>query len=475
MRVCCFHVFLPHNKPSMITYKLKGLLQNNGWIAPAYVSVDDAGKITSITTTAPSKIDHHLDCFAIPGFQNAHSHAFQYAMAGLAERHSTTETPDDFWSWRDAMYKLALRVDPDQMEAIATMLYSEMLRHGYTHVAEFHYVHHDKNGKPYDQLATMGERMIAAAKNVGIGITLIPIFYQKGGFGKEAVEGQKRFLSKDADTYLKLLEASQKAASHYTHANVALGIHSMRGVEPEVIKEIALNGPKNLPFHIHISEQLKEVNDSLAYLGKRPVQWMLDNCELDARFHLVHATHLAESETKGIAQSGAHVVLCPSTEGNLGDGIFPLLEFRDLGGKWSIGTDSHVGLNPFEELRILDYGQRLTSHKRNTFYSIHQGDSGLYALDMITKSGRKAMHNFSDQYFAVGEYFNAALIDANSPLVAPSDLKNLPATFVYSTDASMQRGVISHGKLISENLDPEPAKKIRESFTACLKNLGNRL
>ncbi|MBI3133301.1 MAG: formimidoylglutamate deiminase [Bacteroidetes bacterium] len=459
----------------MTTYKLKGLLQNTGWISPAYVSVDETGKISSVSDTSLQKPDYDLNCFAIPGFQNAHSHAFQYAMAGLAERHSTSQTPDDFWSWRDAMYKLALSVDPDQMEVIATMLYSEMLRHGYTRVAEFHYVHHDKNGKPYDHLAAMGERLVAAAENAGIGITLIPIFYQKGGFGKDPVEAQKRFISADRESYLKLLEASGDVCKNYAHANVALGIHSMRGVEPEIIKEIALDGPRNLPFHIHVSEQLKEVSDSLAYLGKRPVQWLLDNCALDARFHLVHATHLTEAETKGIALSGAHVVLCPSTEGNLGDGIFPLLEYRNLGGKWSIGTDSHIGLNPLEELRILDYGQRLTSHKRNTFYAASEGDSGKFAIDMITKSGRKAMHNFSENYFAAGDFFNAALIDADAPLIASSGLQNLTATIVYSTDVSMQCGVISHGKLISEKNNPDQSLKIKSDFVACLKKLANRL
>lgn len=459
----------------MITYKLKGLLQNSGWITPAFVSVDQNGKIISISDSSVQKIDYDLNCLAIPGFQNAHSHAFQYAMAGLAERHSTSQTPDDFWSWRDAMYKLALSVDPDQMEVIATMLYAEMMRHGYTHVAEFHYVHHDKNGKPYDQLSGMGARLVSAAKNVGIGITLIPIFYQKGGFGKQPQEGQKRFISPDSDSYFKLLEASQKNCEDYEHANVALGIHSMRGVDPEIIKEIALNGPKNLPFHIHISEQLKEVDDSLEYLGKRPVEWMLENCNVDSRFHLVHATHLNETELRGIAQSGAHVVLCPSTEGNLGDGIFPFIAFRNLGGKWSIGTDSHIGLNPLEELRILDYGQRLTTHKRNTFYSSSEGDSGKFAIDMITKSGRKAMNNFSENYFAEGEYFNAALFDADAPLIAASGLKNLTSTVVYSVDTTMQCGVISHGRLFSEKNNQDQINQIKRDFVSCLKSLANRL
>ena len=459
----------------MKTYKLKGLLQNEKWISPAYVSVDNDGIIGSISESDSGLATHFdLDCYAIPGFQNAHSHAFQYAMSGLAETHSTGKAPDDFWSWRDAMYKLALSISPDELESIATMLYSEMLRHGYTSVAEFHYVHHDKDGKQYANLSEMGERLVAAAKTTGISITLVPIFYQKGGFGKNPTDGQKRFISPTVDEYYKLLEASKNSCKHYTNANVAIGIHSMRGVEPTDIAEIAKNGPQDLPFHIHISEQLKEIEDSISYLGKRPVEWMLDNVEMSDRFHLVHATHLVDDEVSGLAKSGANVVICPSTEGNLGDGIFPLKKYQNYGGKWSIGTDSHVGLNPFEELRLLDYGQRLTSHKRNTYYSSQQGDSGRYAIEMALTSGRKAMNNFSTEFFKVGQSFNAVLMNAKSPLIATSSLQNLLSTFVYSTDTSMQYGTIANGKLVVKDGNHNKTDTINSSFIDVVGKLGNR-
>lgn len=457
----------------MITYKLKGLLQNSGWISPAFISVDENGFIISISSENNLKVDYDLNCYALPGFQNAHSHAFQYAMAGLAERHSTSQTPDDFWSWRDAMYKLALSVDPDQMETIATMLYSEMIRHGYTNVAEFHYLHHDKNGKPYGHLTEMSERLISAAKNVGIGITLVPIFYQKGGFGKEPNENQKRFISKDVDSYLKLFEESYQQTKSYKNANVAYGIHSMRGVDPESIKELLKLRDKYFPLHIHVAEQLKEVEDCQAYLGKRPVEWMLENMEANDNFHFVHATHLNENEIRDLAKSTACVVLCPSTEGNLGDGIFPLREYQSFDGKWSIGTDSHIGLNPFEELRILDYGQRLISHKRNTFYSKKEGDSGKFALNQITSSGRLAMNDCGDDFFEIGQAFNAALVDADAPLIASSALNNLTSTILYTADSSMQKGAIVFGKLIQP--DAENTKQIRKKFNDCIRNLGNRL
>jgi len=449
------------------------LLQNDGWKSNVLVSTDDNGRITSLQEDASNNGATCIKGLAVPGFQNAHSHGFQYAMAGLAEVHNISHTSDDFWSWRDAMYKLALSVNPDQMENIAAMLYAEMLRHGYTNVAEFHYLHHDKNGQHYDNLAEMGSRMIAGAQKAGIGITLVPIFYQKGGFGKEASEGQRRFISPDIDSYLKLLESSEAACKNYNHANIGIGIHSMRGVEPMDIAEIAKSGPQDIPFHIHISEQLKEIEDSIAYLNKRPVEWLLDNVELNDRHHLVHATHLTDAETRGIANSKANVVICPSTEGNLGDGIFPLRDFQSYGGNWSIGTDSHVGLNPLEELRVLDYGQRLITHKRNTFTSKETGNSGEYALKMATVAGRKAMNNFSGDYFKVGDVLNASIHETNSPLLATCSEANLASTIIYTADATQQWGTISNGALMPRGKSSN-YNQIQSDFVTTLNELKNR-
>ena len=459
----------------MKTYQFKGLLQKDKWLCPAYVRVDDDGVIESISDTISIEaLPVKMNVFAIPGFQNAHSHAFQYAMAGIAERHQVAAKADDFWSWRAAMYKLALSISPDDLESIATQLYAEMLRHGYTNVAEFHYVHHDKNGQAYTNLSEMSERLVKAAKTVGIGITLVPIFYQKGGFGKPATEGQKRFISTDTDAYMRLFEAAEASTKLYEHANIAIGIHSMRGVDPESIKYIAENFRKDVPFHIHISEQLKEIEDSIAYLNKRPVEWMLDNIELSDRFHFVHATHLVDSETLALAKSRTNVVLCPSTEGNLGDGIFPLKKFQQNGGNWSIGTDSHIGLNPFEELRILDYGQRLISHQRNTFTDESSGDSGLYAIKKVSITGRKAMGNNESEFFKVGEKLNAVLMDAANPLIASSSLENLLSTFVYATDVSAQYGTIANGVLFVKNGQHIQHDEISSNFIKTIKGIDNR-
>ncbi len=248
----------------------------------------------------------------------------------------------------------------------------------------------------------------------------------------------------------------------------------MRAVEPELIKRLAEEGPQDLPFHIHVSEQLKEIEDSLEYLGKRPVEWLLENVDLSDRFQLVHATHLSKEETIGLAKSGANVVLCPSTEGNLGDGIFPLVEYQEEGGSWSIGTDSHIGINPLEELRILDYGQRLISHKRNTFYSGKQGDAGLFAIEMALGAGRKAMGNQCQEYFKEGEFLDAALYDLNCPLLGSTSPDDFASTIIYSSDSNHQYGTISAGRLVVENGRHESADAVLNEFRSVLKELGNR-
>ena len=442
----------------MKSYRFKGLLQNSGWIENAIVSVDEKGKIVSIEQTAESNAS--FGGYALPAFQNAHSHAFQYAMAGLAENHAGS---DDFWSWREKMYELAQNINPDKMRNIAAMLYSELVRHGYSSVAEFHYVHHDKNGKPYENLAAMGEALIEAAAEAGIKITLIPIFYQKGGFGIAPVERQRRFISQTFEDYARLFEASAQICERYEYANVAVGVHSMRGVETADILRAAGELPQDVPFHIHVSEQLKEVEDSLAFLGKRPVEWLLENVELNERFHLVHATHLTEEETENLARTGANVVLCPSTEGNLGDGIFPLKRYQTAGGAWSIGTDSHIGLNPFEEMRILDYGQRLVSHKRNTFGA----KGGLFAIEQATVAGRRAMNNFEQDFFAVGADFDACVVDSENALLENVNFENLASTIVYTADVSQIEKVFVKGNLIETG--DEIYWQIRERFVDCVK------
>lgn len=456
-------------------FHIKGLLQNDGWIENAVVITDEYGVITSIDPDQTfHDCDEIIDGYVLPGFQNAHSHSFQYAMSGLAERHSKANPADDFWGWRNAMYKIALSVSPEQLEFIAAMLYAEMLRHGYTNVAEFHYLHHDKYGKPYVNLAEMGLRLISAAKRAGINITLIPVFYQKGGFGRPPEDEQRRFISRNLDEYTLLFEASKKAAEEYDGANIGVGIHSMRAVDPKTIISAARELPQDIPFHIHISEQLGEVSDCEAYLGARPVEWMIENVELSERFHFVHATHMRGKEIYALAHTKTNVVLCPSTEGNLGDGIFPLRQFHDRGGKWSIGTDSHVSLNPFEEIRLLDYGQRAVSHIRNTFAVNGNENSAAFAIDQALIAGRKAMNNYEAQYFKVGQPFNGCVISSKPPLIQTASSENLLNTILYSSDGSSQNGTIVTGRFVSKDGYHICQDAIVNEFAKTMSELGMR-
>lgn len=455
------------------TFQFKGLLTEDGWLDNASVVVDDAGKILSIAKLEKQNVP--ADGYALPGFQNAHSHAFQYAMAGLAELHEGSGVPDDFWSWRSAMYDLALQVSPEQLENIATMLYAEMLRHGYTAVAEFHYVHHDKDGKPYSNLAELGSRLIAAAEKTGIHITLVPMFYQMGGFGKPAEEKQRRFISKTIDDYYKLLESSEKATEAYQRADLGIGIHSLRAVKPEDVKTVCSDFNNDKPFHIHVSEQKKEIEDCINFHGQRPVEWLLNNVEVNDRYQLVHATHLSDDEVNGIARAGANVVLCPTTEGNLGDGLFRFRDYQLLKGSWSIGTDSHVGLSPLEELRLLDYGQRLTSHKRDIFFQPGFGDSGFNAIKMAWQAGRRAMGHHSGAFFRIGDFFDAVVFDAKTPLLGSSALRHMSNTIVYASDVSHVQGTISAGKWVVKDGKHQDSDSITEKFTLTMRELKSRL
>jgi formimidoylglutamate deiminase len=451
-------------------FQFSGLLQHEGWLSTVFIGIDGNGLIQYLSDQSPAGIKAEaVDGFALPGFQNAHSHAFQYAMAGLAEHHPPG-TSDDFWSWREEMYKCALIVNPEQAEAIAAMLYAEMVRVGYTHVAEFHYLHHDKEGKPYSNLAEMGERMVAAAKRAGIKITLVPVFYQKGGFGLDPQQRQRRFVSKTVDEYFKLVDASRNSLKNYADASLGFSVHSLRAVDLNDIKTTFNQGPRDLPFHLHVAEQKKEISDCVAFCKKRPVQWLLENLPVNNRFHLVHSTHLDNDELNRLATSKANVVLCPSTEGNLGDGIFRMKEYVKLGGHWTIGTDSHIGLNPLEEFRMIDYRQRLVTHQRNTF----DGDAASYLVNESVSSGRTAMGISSSDNFEIGKPFDAMVFNAKSHLVSATSEQSRLATILYTSDSSRILGTIINGQWIVKQQHHLLGQEIKENFSKAMGEMKNR-
>jgi len=306
---------------------------------------------------------------AIPGIPNLHSHAFQRVMGGLAERRALGR--DDFWSWRETMYRYAQTVGPDELQAIAAQLYMEMLEQGYTEVCEFHYVHHQPGGEPYDEPAAMSLALIAAAKEVGIGLTLLPTLYMTGHFdGRALSDRQRRFGHRNVESYMRLIESLLVHEDATTRIGVAF--HSLRAVPASALSEVQrvyadsrfASSLGARPMHVHIAEQTAEVDDCIAIRGAPPVRWLLDNADVDERWCLIHATHLRADELSDLAKSGATVGICPTTEANLGDGLFPLQEYLAAGGRLGIGSDSHVSTSPVEELRWLEYGQRLIKRQR---------------------------------------------------------------------------------------------------------------
>ena len=296
-----------------------------------------------------------------PGIANLHSHAFQRAMAGMAER--MTHPSDSFWTWRDTMYRMAARFGPETLHAVAAQLYAEMLEAGYTTVCEFHYLHHAPDGRPYDDPAAMSRALIAAARETGIRMTLLPVLYMAGGFDGRSLNDRQRRFGHDIDGYLRLFETLHREQDDMLRVGCAL--HSLRAVPEVAMTSVLAALPADARVHIHIAEQIGEVQDCLAIRGDRPVRWLLDHLQVDARWTLVHATHLEVDEIVGIADAGATVAICPTTEANLGDGLFPLRDYLDAGGAWGIGSDSHCSVSPVEELRWLEYGQRLMTRHRN--------------------------------------------------------------------------------------------------------------
>jgi formimidoylglutamate deiminase len=293
----------------------------------------------------------------LPGLVDAHSHAFQRAFAGLAERRDSEH--DDFWSWRDRMYQVALRVTPLQLRDIAAQLYVELLRGGYTHVCEFHYLQHAPDGRPYDDPGAMAWALADAAADTGIGLTLLPVLYQRAGFAQPSLRPDQRRFATDADVVLSMQRAARARG-----LRCGVAIHSLRAATPEAMAQL-VDSAEDGPVHIHVAEQTAEVDDCLAATGQRPISWLAAHATLSPRWQLVHATHATPQEIDAVAATGAGIVLCPTTEANLGDGLADLPRWLSAGVPLSIGSDSNVCRDALEELRLAEYGQRLSLRRRN--------------------------------------------------------------------------------------------------------------
>lgn len=359
----------------------------DGWADNVRLTLD-GGKILRVEAGVVASPDDERHAVAIPGLSNLHSHAFQRGMAGLAERRGPQG--DNFWTWREVMYRFLDRLTPDDVEAIAAQAYVEMLETGFTRVGEFHYLHHAPDGAPYANIAELAERIASAANDTGIGLTLLPVFYAHANFGGiPPVAGQRRFIN-DRDRYMKLMEASRRAISTLQDARMGVAPHSLRAVTAEELPGVIALAEGG-PVHIHAAEQTKEVEDCIAWSGARPVEWLLDHAGVDSHWCLVHATHMTEAETLALSKSGAVAGLCPVTEANLGDGVFSAEGYLAAGGAFGIGTDSNILIDPAGELRALEYAQRLTLRARNVLAPAPGRSTGRTLFDRALTGGAQAL------------------------------------------------------------------------------------
>ncbi len=362
-------------------------LLKSGWANGVRIEIA-GGRITTVQTGTKLRAEDERHAIGLPGMPNLHSHAFQRGMAGLAEVRGPDR--DTFWTWRKSMYRLALALTPDDVQAVAALAYVEMLEGGFTRVGEFHYLHHDRDGRPFADPAEMAGRVVAAAGETGIGLTLLPVFYAHGGFGGQpAAANQRRFLC-DPDTFGRLLEASRRRA--LSHPGIVIGIapHSLRAVTPDELAAILPLAPDG-PIHIHAAEQRREVEDCLAWSGRRPVEWLLEHAAADSRWCFVHATHLTQEETQCMAAAGVVAGLCPVTEANLGDGVFNGPPFLSSGGRFGVGSDSNVLVGVAEELRQLEYSQRLQTQQRNVMSRVEGESTGRALYEAAAQGGSAAL------------------------------------------------------------------------------------
>jgi len=441
------------------------VLLPGGWTNDVRLTID-AGRIAGIQSgETPVSGDNQLGC-VIPGLCNAHSHAFQRALAGHTEQRSPAGR-DNFWSWRERMYELAGRVSADALTAIARQAFCEMLRAGYTSVAEFHYLHRDPTDP--EAVDTMFKAIATAATESGIRLTYVPVYYERAGFEDPEPTSQQASFVMPVDQYLQHVERVAEQCSGAL--NIGVGAHSLRAVSRDSLARIAAYaGDAAIPMHIHIAEQQREVEQCFSSYGRRPVRWLLQNFEVNEKWSLVHATHMDVEETASLAQSGAIVVLCPSTEANLGDGLFPLHDYLDNGGQIAIGSDSHISINPFEELRWLEYGQRLASQSRNVV-SLRDSHVGSELFTRALEGGALASGQATVGITVGAPADFVALSDDDPMLAGHSDDSRLDALVFSGYPLPVERVMVDGKWRVVDAVHLE-RDRARSEFADTLKALG---
>lgn len=414
-----------------------------GWADDVRITINDSGRIETVeANTEPQPADHHLGSgLLLPAPGNLHSHAFQRAMAGRTEYR---EGDDDFWSWRRSMYRFLDVLDPDDIEAISALAFVEMLEAGYAAVGEFHYVHHQPGGDPYANLAELSGRIAAAAANTGIGLTLLPVLYTHGGAGEQPLSGGQCRFGCDLDRYAALLaEAWVAVRSLPDDTVVGVAPHSLRAIAPQQMPAIADLAEAG-PVHIHIAEQVREVREIESWLGARPVAWLLDNAPVDRNWCLIHATHMTEAETSGVARRGAVAGLCPITEANLGDGTFNGRQFLHEAGRFGVGTDSNVHISLGAELRQLEYSQRLRHHARNVI-AAETESTGARLFRSAIEGGAAALQRGTGMLIP-GNPADIVCIDGSHILLCGLDRDAILDGWIFAADDRLVRDVWSAGR-----------------------------
>jgi formimidoylglutamate deiminase len=460
------------SKPSVerARYFAGSALLPEGFARDVVIEVDGDGYLAAVGAGAPEGAVA-LSGVAVPGLPNLHSHAFQRAMAGLAER--AGPEGDDFWSWRETMYRFLATLGPDDVESIAAQLYVELLKHGYTAVAEFHYLHNDPSGAPYADRAELAHRIVAAAAASGIGLTLLPVLYQASHFGgAPPTKGQRRFvLATDAfhDMVTGLM------ARHRGDPQLRIGIapHSLRAVAPDPLREVvAAIGARDAtaPIHIHVAEQAKELEDCLAWSGRRPLEWLLGAVPIDRRWCLVHCTQTTAAELRALARSDAVVGLCPATEANLGDGIFPLPAWLEAGGSFGIGSDANVAVSPVEELRWLEYGQRLVSHRRNIGERRPGASTGAGLYRRALAGGAQASGRDIGA-LAAGRRADLVVLDPDHPALVGRNGDALLDAWIFNGSGNPVRDVMVGGRWVVRDRVHCRAPAIAAAYRATVTRL----
>jgi formimidoylglutamate deiminase len=440
-----------------------------GWARDVRIDVAD-GVIVAVRPGSPRGGAGHIPGIALPGLPNLHCHAFQRAMAGLAERRGAVD--DSFWTWREVMYRFLAALTPDDVEAIAAFAYMEMLERGFTAVGEFHYLHHDVDGRPFTDIGEMAARIAAAAVESGIGLTLLPSFYANGGFGGvAATHAQRRFLN-GPDAFLALLARTREIAAAVPEAAVGVAPHSLRAVTPTTLRDV-VEACGAGPIHIHAAEQKKEVEESVAALGRPPVAWLMDNFEIGPRWCLVHATHMDDAETSRLARSGAVAGLCPLTEANLGDGIFPAGEFLAGGGRFGIGSDSNITIDAAAEMRQLEYAQRLQQRARNVLAGETGRSTGRRLYDGALAGGAQALGRRIGS-LAPGRQADIVVLDGGHPDVAGRSEDAWLDAYVFVGGGKMVRTVLVGGATLVSDGRHHAHSTIEERYRATVTRLVSK-